>query len=60
VDLEVSFGPGEPARLLRSLSDPSEAERFSLHAFEPEAGYVGAVALAGGAVQLRQRTWRWA
>ena len=59
-DLEVSFGPGEPARLLRSLSDPGEVERFSLHAFEPEAGYVGAVALAGRAVQVRQRTWRWA
>ena len=60
VDLEVSFGPGEPARLLRSFSVPSEAERFSLHAFEPEPGYVGAVALAGDAVQVRQRTWRWA
>jgi 4'-phosphopantetheinyl transferase len=59
-DLEVSFGPGEPARLLRSLSDPGEVERFSLHAFEPEANYVGAVALAGRAVQVRQRTWRWA
>jgi 4'-phosphopantetheinyl transferase len=59
-DLEVSFGPGEPARLVRSLSDPTEAERFSLHAFEPESGYVGAVALAGGAVQVRQRMWRWA
>jgi 4'-phosphopantetheinyl transferase len=59
-DLEVSFGPGEPARLLRSLSDPGEVERFWLHAFEPEAGYVGAVALAGRAVQVRQRTWRWA
>ena len=60
VDLEVSFGPGEPARLLRSLSDPGEVERFSLHAFEPESGYVGAVALAGRALQVRQRTWRWA
>jgi 4'-phosphopantetheinyl transferase len=60
VDLEVSFGPGEPARLLRSLSDPGEVERFSLHAFEPESGYMGAVALAGRALQVRQRTWRWA
>jgi 4'-phosphopantetheinyl transferase len=58
-DLEVSFGPGEPARLVRSLSDPTEVERFSLHAFEPESGYVGAVAIAGRVVQLRPRTWHW-
>ena len=58
-DLEVSFGPGEPARLLRSRSDPGEVERFSLHAFDPEAGYVGAVAVAGRAVRVGQRRWRW-
>lgn len=58
-DLEVSFGPGEPARLVRSLSDPTEVERLSLHAFEPESGYVGAVAIAGRIVQLRLHRWRW-
>lgn len=58
-DLEVSFGPGVPAQLLRSLSDPTEVERFRLHVFEPESGYVGAVATTAGAVQLRLHTWHW-
>lgn len=57
--LEVSFGPGEPPRLLKSLADPSEPERFTLHAFEPEADCVGAVAVAGRPVRVRQLTWRW-
>ena len=57
--LEVSFGPGEPPRLLKSLADPSEPGRFTLHAFEPEADCVGAVAVAGRPVRVRQLTWRW-
>ena len=57
--LEVSFGPGEPPRLLKSLADPSEPERFTLHAFEPEADCVGAVAVEGRPVRVRQLTWRW-
>ena len=57
--LEVSFGPGEPPRLLKSLADPSEPERFTLHAFEPEADCVGAVAVGGPPVRVQQRTWRW-
>ncbi len=57
--LEVSFGPGEPPRLLQSLADSSEPERFTLHAFEPEAGCVGAVAVAGRPVRVRHFTWRW-
>jgi 4'-phosphopantetheinyl transferase len=56
---EVSFGPGEPPRLLRTLGDPREVQRFSLHSFEPEAGFVGAVAFAGGMGPVRHRNWRW-
>ena len=56
---DVTLGPGEPPRLLRTLGDPTEADRFSLRAFEPEAGYVGAVAITGHDWQVRQVTWRW-
>jgi 4'-phosphopantetheinyl transferase len=56
---DVAFGPGERARLLRSLADPSETTRFTLHAFEPEAGYVGAVAMSGKPARVRHRIWHW-
>ena len=56
---DVAFGPGEPARLLRSLADPVETERFTLHAFEPEAGYIGAVAVAGKPARVRHLSWDW-
>ena len=57
--VEVSFGPGESPRLLGGLADPTEAERFCFHAFEPEAGYVGAMAVAGFAGQVRHLRWCW-
>ena len=56
---DVAFGPGEPARLLRSVADPSETGRFTLHAFEPQAGYVGAVAMSGKPARVRHLTWHW-
>jgi 4'-phosphopantetheinyl transferase len=56
---DVTFGPGEPARLVRSLVDPLETERFTLYAFEPEAGYVGAIAVAGKPPRVRHFTWHW-
>ena len=56
---DVTFGPGESPRLLRTLGDPSEADRFSLHALEPEAGYLGAVAITGHDWHVRQVTWHW-
>ena len=56
---DVAFGPGEGPRLLRTLGDPNEAERFSLHAVEPELGYVGAVAIASGTWKLRHLGWHW-
>jgi 4'-phosphopantetheinyl transferase len=57
--VEVSFGPGEPPRLLGGLVEATEAERFWFHAFEPEVGYVGAVAVAGFAGQVRHLRWCW-
>jgi 4'-phosphopantetheinyl transferase len=56
---DVSFGPDEPPRLLLTLEDPTEAERYSLHALEPEPGHVCAVAVAGHGWRLRHRRWRW-
>jgi 4'-phosphopantetheinyl transferase len=42
-DLDVSLVPGEPARILRVQNDPEEAARWSLYAFEPFPGSVGAL-----------------
>lgn len=57
--VDVSFGPGEPPRLLAGLADQADAGRFSLHALEPDVGYVGAVAVTDRAGPVRQLTWRW-
>jgi 4'-phosphopantetheinyl transferase len=56
---DVTLGPGEPPRLLRTLGDPTEADRFSLHALEPEIGYVGAIAIPGHDWHVRHVRWRW-
>ncbi|MCG8349772.1 MAG: 4'-phosphopantetheinyl transferase superfamily protein [Chloroflexales bacterium] len=48
----VSLLPGEPAALL-TASDPSEVNRWSLHALTPASGYVAALAVAGGIGQVR-------
>jgi 4'-phosphopantetheinyl transferase len=56
---EVSLGPGEDPRLLRTLGDPEEAERYSLHDLEPETGYLGAIAIPGKSWHVRHVRWRW-
>jgi 4'-phosphopantetheinyl transferase len=56
---DVAFGPNESPRLLRTLGDPAEAERFSLHAVEPDPDHIGAVAIAGHDWRVRHRRWRW-
>jgi 4'-phosphopantetheinyl transferase len=56
---EVSLGPGEDPRLLRTLGDPEEAERYSLLGLEPETGYVGAIAIPGTSWHVRHVRWRW-
>ena len=45
---DVSFAPGEEARLLRTRADPGGAARWTLVGLEPGEGYVGALALEGG------------
>lgn len=43
-DVEVSLGPGVPARFLRVPGPPGAERAWSLHAFEPAPGYTAAVA----------------
>jgi hypothetical protein len=57
--VDVAFGRCERARLLRRLADPFETSRLTLQAFEPEADYVGAVAISGKPARVRHLTWHW-
>ncbi|HEX2078620.1 MAG TPA: 4'-phosphopantetheinyl transferase superfamily protein [Longimicrobium sp.] len=45
---DVSFAPGEPARIVRTRGNPAEAERWTMLSLEPGPGYVGALAVEGG------------
>jgi 4'-phosphopantetheinyl transferase len=56
---DVTLKPGDPPRLVRTAGDPEEAERFSLHALEPEVGYLAAVAARGHGWRVRQARWNW-
>jgi 4'-phosphopantetheinyl transferase len=56
---DVTLAPAEPPRLRRTAGDPGEAARYSLHALEPEPGYVAAVAIEGHGWQVRHRRWSW-
>ena len=49
---DVSFSPGEPPALLRTLDDPAEAARWTLLDLSPAAGYSAAVAVTGLNPQL--------
>ncbi len=52
---DVSFIPGEPAVLLKTLEDPQEARRWSLHALPSAPGYEAALAIEGQGCHL----WYW-
>ncbi|MFZ5918973.1 MAG: 4'-phosphopantetheinyl transferase family protein [Chloroflexota bacterium] len=54
---DVSLSPGEPARLLSTPGDPSEAARWSLRALWPGPGYAAALAAEGPPWQLQ--CWQW-
>ncbi len=53
---EVSFGPGEPARLRWTL-DPALAGRWSLHALPVDPGYAAALVVEGTDWHLRCFSW---
>jgi len=42
-NFDVSLAPGEPARLLRVGNAPGDGSGWSLHAFDPAPGFVGAI-----------------
>jgi 4'-phosphopantetheinyl transferase len=57
-DFDVSFMPGDPARLLCVRGESGGAQRWSLRALTPETGYVAALAVEGH--DWRLKCWRWA
>jgi 4'-phosphopantetheinyl transferase len=54
---DVSLTPDQPAALLYTAWAPDEAERWSLHALQPAAGYVGALAVRGQGWNLKTYGW---
>ncbi|MDZ7269356.1 MAG: 4'-phosphopantetheinyl transferase superfamily protein [candidate division KSB1 bacterium] len=54
---DVSLAPDQPAALLATRPDPAEAGRWSLYHLAVDEGYVAALALEGGEVQLS--CWQW-
>jgi 4'-phosphopantetheinyl transferase len=56
---DVSFVPAKPAALLATRFDSGEVRHWSLHAFSPANGYVGALAIEGQDVPFAVRHWSW-
>jgi 4'-phosphopantetheinyl transferase len=52
-EVEVSFLPGEPARLVGIAGDADRAAQWRLHELSPAPGYVGAVAIQAPSVCVR-------
>ena len=49
---DVTLAPGEPARLLRVQGDPAALHRWQMAAFDPGAGFSGAVVFEGAETSL--------
>ena len=56
-EFDVSLAPGEPAAVLSTQRDPSEASRWSLQELTPAPGFVAALAVAGHGWRLT--CWQW-
>ena len=56
--IEVSIAPDQPAQLLSIAGDTQAASGWSLHAFMPLPGFVGAMAVKQSDVKLA--CWQWA
>jgi 4'-phosphopantetheinyl transferase len=54
---DVSLAPGEPAAVLGTQPDPSEASRWSLQELTPASGYSAALAVKGHGWRLT--CWQW-
>jgi 4'-phosphopantetheinyl transferase len=63
--VEVSFLPGEPARLLAIAGDAAAGERWRMWELEPANGFTGAVAMEGETSHIQigkkvgLRCWKW-
>lgn len=55
-EVEVSFRPDEPARIVGLFGNADAARLWTLHALEPAEGYVGALAVS--AVDAEVHCWR--
>jgi 4'-phosphopantetheinyl transferase len=58
-EFEVAIDPDQPASLLSTLPDPTEASRWSLVELPAGPGYVAAVCVEGSGWTLRRGTWPW-
>jgi 4'-phosphopantetheinyl transferase len=54
---DVTLLPGQPARLLRVASDPTEPTRWAFESLTPTPDYIGALAIAGH--DWRLVCWQW-
>jgi 4'-phosphopantetheinyl transferase len=57
--VEVSFVPGEPARLENLPAGFPAASNWSLHDWVPEPGFAAAVAVASPGCQFLLQRWSW-
>lgn len=55
---DVTFTPGEPARLLQIQGSETAAAAWSIYSFKPKAGWVTAVAIHGS--NWQPSYWQWA
>jgi 4'-phosphopantetheinyl transferase len=55
--VEVSFLPGERARLIAIAGDVEQAAQWSLRELSPAAGFTGAVAIESRGIEVR--CWKW-
>jgi len=55
--VEVSFSPGEPARLVAISGDAEKAAEWSLRELSPATGYTGAIAIQARDVTVQGWSW---
>lgn len=56
---DVSFGDAKPARLLRTLPDQQEAERWTMMALQPAPGHAAALVIEGQECVVRCWTFQY-
>lgn len=54
---DMSLAPDNPIRMLSNRLDPSEVSRWDFHTFNPEEGYIGALAIEGQGTKPDFRRW---